>query len=100
MYIHTTVTSSWVPQMLPPFRASSKVLIDFSATDAITVLSLVQVCAYQLGLQIPTDYVRSYSSTSRSRRKMILLHCDAFNEQQVVQQLKEECVVDTLKTYA
>ena len=51
----TTVSSLWVPQLLPSLQVSSKVLIDFPASDAIRVLSVVQVCAYRLRLQIPTD---------------------------------------------
>ena len=66
----------WQTQLLPPFEASPRLVIDFDAGGSFKVQGLVQVLAHRMGAKVLGPSVKSYASTKQSRRKCFHLHLD------------------------
>jgi len=71
-----TVPSRWQQPLVPPFRTSPRLIVDYSAEDSFQMLGLLQVWAHRIGADIPIGGSRSFASTKLSSRRMCALHLD------------------------
>ena len=71
-----TLHSRWQAQLIPPFEASPRLVLDFEADDASKVEGMVQVLAYRMGAEVLVPSSRSYASTKQCRRRSFQLHLD------------------------